>query len=696
MSLNKNNISLFLSLFLVAMAQSQTNAKKKDSLRVEKLDEVVVTATRTLRQLSSLPMPVQLVSKADIKRSNSLRLSDILNEQTGLITVPDFGGGEGIQLQGLDSQYTLILIDGVPLIGRSAGTLDLSRVTVGNIKQIEIVKGPSSSLYGSEALGGVVNIITETPKYGFRGETNLRSGSFGTNDLSVSASHKKDKFGINLFVNRFSSEGYDLTDNTITNTVDPYTNYTFDTKVTYDFSDKLSLLVSGRYYTQNQENVVQNTNTLEIYRGEGDINEWNTRIKTTYKHSDTWESLIELYGSQYKTEEYLNRADGSLFSDGFFNQRMYRPEFRSTIVVEKNELTVGLGTTYEALDRTYFSTTPIFNAPYVFAQYDMKPTEKLNIVVGARYDNHNKYQSQFNPNLAVNYEFNDKISVKGSVGRGFKAPDFRQLYFDFTNSAVGYTVLGYNVAAQGIQNLADNGELPASTVANLPALLARFDGDLKAESSIGYNLGASIKPLSNVSIHINLFRNDVTNLIDTQAIATKTNGQNLFSYINLNRVFTQGIEFNSTYKPSDRLKLSLGYQLLYAKDKDAIEKFRNGEVNLGTTLQLTEDQYFGAYNTSRHMANIKLFYTVPKWDLDANIRATYRSKYGLFDTNGNQYLDTFDDFIDGYAVIDVALNKVFFKDYQIGIGADNLFGFKNTQVTNIAGRMIYGKLNIQF
>ncbi|MDT7832312.1 TonB-dependent receptor [Flavobacteriaceae bacterium S356] len=694
MILNKKHFSVFLFTFSTMIALGQQ--KRRDSTKVERLDEVVVTATRTLRQLSSLPMPVLLVSKVDILRSNSLRLSDILNEQTGLITVPDFGGGEGIQLQGLDSQYTLILIDGVPLIGRSAGTLDLSRITVGNIKQIEIVKGASSSLYGSEALGGVVNIITDTPKYGFRGETNLRSGSFGTNDLSVSASHKKDKFGINLFVNRFSSEGYDLTNSTVTNTVDPFSNYTFDTKVTYDFSEKLSLLFSGRYYTQNQDNVVQNTNTLEIYKGESDINEWNTRIKAVYKHNDKWQSLIELYGSQYKAEEFLNRVDGSLFSDSFFDQKMYKPEFRSTMVVEENELMVGLGTTYEALDRTYFSTTPIFNAPYLFAQYDMNPTKKLNIIVGARYDNHNQYQSQFNPKLAVNYKIDERISIKGSVGRGFKAPDFRQLYFDFTNSTVGYTVLGYNVASTRLQELANNGELPASTVANLPSILAQFTNELKAESSLGYNIGATIKPISNLDFSVNLFRNDVTNLIDTQVIAPKVSGQNVFSYVNRNKVFTQGLEFNSTYKPSDRLKLAVGYQLLYAKDKEAIQKFKEGGVNVGTTLQLTEDQYFGLFNRSKHMANIKVFYAIPKWNLDANIRATYRSKYGLFDTNGNEYLDTLDSFVEGYAIIDVAVNKTLFKNYQFSLGSDNLLGFTNTQVTNIPGRIIYGKLNIQF
>ncbi len=118
MSLNKNNICFFFSLIFSISLLAQEGTQNKDSIKTKKLDEVVITATRTLRQLSSLPMPVQVVSKADIKRSNSVRLSDILNEQTGLITIPDFGGGEGIQLQGLDSQSTLILIDGVPLIGR--------------------------------------------------------------------------------------------------------------------------------------------------------------------------------------------------------------------------------------------------------------------------------------------------------------------------------------------------------------------------------------------------------------------------------------------------------------------------------------------------------------------------------------------------------------------------------------------------
>ena len=138
--------------------------------------------------------------------------------------VPDYGGVEGVQIQGLDSQYSLVLLDGVPLIGRTAGTLDLDRITVGNIKQIEVVKGPSSSLYGSEALAGVINIVTEDPSPGFGGNVNLRSGSFSTSDISSELSFKKNKVGIYAFVNSFSSEGYDLTTNDDTRTVEPYRN----------------------------------------------------------------------------------------------------------------------------------------------------------------------------------------------------------------------------------------------------------------------------------------------------------------------------------------------------------------------------------------------------------------------------------------------------------------------------------------
>ena len=130
------------------VAQSQVPSTT-DSILSQQLDEVIVTATRTDRQLSSLPLPVTLVGKKQIIKSGTVRLNEILNEQTGIITVTDESGFQGVQIQGIASDYILILIDGVPLVGRNAGNFDLSRLTVGNIKQIEVVKA-----YGFQSLVG--------------------------------------------------------------------------------------------------------------------------------------------------------------------------------------------------------------------------------------------------------------------------------------------------------------------------------------------------------------------------------------------------------------------------------------------------------------------------------------------------------------------------------------------------------------
>ena len=693
MSLNKNNLTLIFFIFFLGRSLAQESANKaKDSLEVEALSEVLITGTRTLRQLSSLPLPAQIISKQQIQNINSVRLSNVLAEQTGLITVPDFGGGEGIQLQGLDSQYTLILIDGVPLIGRLAGTLDLNRITVGNIKQIEVVKGASSSLYGSEALGGVVNIITDTPKEGLDTEINFRQSSFNTSDFSTSLSHKKEKLSISGFLNRFSSDGYNLGTNPAINTVEPFENYTLNTKIGYEFSEKTDAKVSLRYFRQNQDFVAS-----EALRGESDINEWNALLLLNNEFNSKWQSTFEFYTTRYQTNEFLDDDSGDRFSDNFFNQLMIRPEGRATFKLnENNEFVGGIGLTHETLDRTNFSITPVFNAPYIYAQWDSNLSEKLNVILGARYDSHNEYESQLSPKAAFRYELNNKLALKGSIGYGFKAPDFRQLYFDFNNTTVGYTVIGYNVAEEAIANLQNQGQ-----IANILVPVSQFDSALRPESSVSFNLGFDYDVSSSVKLNVNAFRNNINNLIDTQIIANKTNGQNVFSYFNISEVYTQGVEFNASWKPNNELSISGGYQLLYAKDKEAEAAFSNGEVfarqsPTSPAFQLSENDYFGLLNRSRHMANFKVFYNIPQWKLSTNLRVVYRSKFGLFDSNGNGYLDNFDTFVDGNAVVNFAVNKTLFDNYKLGIGTDNLFDFTDAaNIPNVPGRIIYATLNFQ-
>jgi outer membrane receptor for ferrienterochelin and colicins len=182
----KTKITLFAAIFFCQISFAQLVENSTNSKAKELNEVLVVTATRTERVLSSLPLPITIVTADAIVKSGVTRLNEILSEQTGIILIPDESGFEGIQMQGLDAAYTMILIDGVPLVGRSAGILDLSRISVGNIDRIEIVKGASSALYGSEAMGGVINVITKKPKKDMlSGSLSYRYATFNTNDANA-------------------------------------------------------------------------------------------------------------------------------------------------------------------------------------------------------------------------------------------------------------------------------------------------------------------------------------------------------------------------------------------------------------------------------------------------------------------------------------------------------------------------------
>ncbi|MEN2400409.1 TonB-dependent receptor [Flavobacterium sp. MC2016-06] len=667
--------------------------KKKDTINANELSEVkVVTGTRTERVLSSLPLPMTIITSEAIVKSGVTRLNEILNEQTGIILIPDESGFEGIQMQGLDAAYTMILIDGVPLVGRSSGVLDLSRVSVGNIERIEIVKGASSALYGSEAMGGVINVITKKPKKDlFSGTLSYRYATFNTNDANANLLWKKKKFSANLFANYFSTDGYDLDKSTPQKTVESFYNYTIQPKLYYDFSENLKLTVSNRFFNQNMNNaaIIESEN----YKGDAKENEWNSQIKLEHRWNSKLYFEYELYATNYKNDSFLNDQNNVLYDRTYYNQWLFRPEVRTTWSIKNDKLTAGAGVNYESLDRTYFANDVKFNSQYVFVQYDYNPTEKWNVLAGFRYDNHSEYASQLSPKLAVNYKVNNDFSLKGSVGYGYKAPDFRQLFFDFTNPSVGYTVLGYNVAEDRLNQFESQGQLLSRTAG------ISFDKPLEAESAVNFNLGTFYKR-NKLKLDINAFYNSISNLIDTRVVAQKTNGQNVFSYFNISQVFTYGVEFNSTYNFTKDFSMSFGYQYLTAKDKSVIDNFedhqyiRNADLQ---TVQIKKSDYFGLFNRSKHTANLKVAYTIPVIKTDINLRVFYRSKYGLYDTNNNQVLDKYDTFVNGYFITNLAASKYITDKLMLQAGANNLFDFTDpSQISNISGRQLFARIQYNF
>ncbi|WP_420320306.1 TonB-dependent receptor plug domain-containing protein [Flagellimonas sp.] len=700
MILNKNGFLIYFFFLNLLCAAQEPLAKHNDSILIESLDEVIVTATRTVRQLSSLPLPVTLISKKQLQQTGVTRLNEILNEQTGIIMTPDatIGGGEGVQIQGIASDYVLVLIDGVPVVGRSSGNLDLSRFAIGNIKQIEVVKGPSSSLFGSEALGGVINIITEKPVSDkISGQISHRLASFNHQNTNFSVNRWTNKIGYSFFTDRLSTDGYDLSPNQEGKTVNPFFNYTFNARLFYNHSDQLGVYASGRYFFHE----------FDIAPSTSEEKDANIQLRINHNPSKKINLQYELYYTNYITNEStIDPANDNLLIENDFDQKLFRPEIRFNYAFNPNNtLTAGGGYNFETLDRSLFAETVSFDSQYVFAQYDFKPMKKLNLIAGARFDNHSEYNSQLSPKISARYELSEHLAIKASVGSGFKAPDFRQLYLDFTNAAGGgYSVFGKDVEATGIQRLQNNNE-----IATLQVDASDLGKKLYAESSVGYNLGFVHKK-GKLSSEINFFRNDFKNLIDTRILAAKTNGQNVFGYINRESVYTQGLEIDLKYSLSNQLNFSAGYQLLHAYDKNKELAIENGEVfarhpETLSTIQLEKSDYFGLENRSRHTLNFKAFYEIPKWKANANLRVTYRSKFGLTDRNGNEVLDDFDDsFVDGYALINLAFGKTFFKHYQLQFGANNLLDFKgdnplaaqDSEILINPGIQLFTKLNIQF
>ena len=643
-----------------------------------------------MRQLSNLPLPVKLISNQEITKSNSSRLSDILDDQSGIFIVSDFGGGNGIQVQGLDSQYTLLLIDGSPIIGRQSGTLDLDRISIGNIEQIEIIKGSSSSLYGTDAIGGVVNLITTMTNDSISADISYKFSSFNTNDISINIGKISNKgHNLNLYFNSFNSEGYDLNDNPVLNTVEPYKSYTGFLRHNFK-KNKWSFFSSSRIYNENQDFTLD----LNSY-GRNIINESSINTSINFQNNESHKFVFENYFTNYKNDEEYDLNQNSI-DESFFDQSLFKSELRSIFKNDvKNTLTIGLGFYSETLKRNNFYKDKVSqNSFNYFVQYEGFIFKNTNYIFGARYDQYDEYESEFSPRFAIRTQINDNISSKISIGKGFKTPDFRQLYFNFSNSNSGYSVIGFKAAKEIIYNLQSLGQ-----ISNLIISEEEFSGNLKPESSISFNLGFNINTYKNIIFDLNFFRNQIQNLIDYKIIATKLNGQSIFSYYNLNKVYTQGIEFNTAFRLLNDFKINFGYQYLEAKDNEAKNQIKKGEVFARLTpnspaFQIKPKDYYGLYNRSRHNLNLKISY-VTKNNFELYFKSKYRSKYGISDTNGNNLLDDFDEFVDSNLLSDMSISKKY-KNYNLSFRVDNLFNYTDPlNIPNYPGRIIYSKLNIK-
>ena len=667
----------------------------KDTLEANG-DSVVVTATRTERKLSNLTVPVTIINAKTIQQNGALRLTDILKEQTGLNLTSGFGAG--VQLQGLNPDYTIILINGEPLVGRTAGVLDLNRIALGNIKKIEIVKGPSSSLYGSEAMAGVINIITDAT-VGSPITMGLRYGTYNTIDANLETKLNTKQLQYQGFYNSYSTDGYSIRPNSNSRVTTPIDRYATTQQLKWSPSAKTSLLLNTRFTKEKIQNEIAVANNgITIYSiGKEDINDLNLSATLNHRFSKALKTSIRTYSTTYDAVQNLLTINGLPYRD-VLNHNFKRIENQTDWDVRNNlQAVIGFGAVWEGVKSSRYDSEKLRKQneiQYAFTQWEWKPSEKLTLIGGVRFDQNTQFASAYSPKLSMLYKLNAQHQFRFSVGQGFKAPDFRQLFLDFTNAAAGsYSVFGAAQAQQVIAKLDALGQI-GNLFPNYYLLKA-----LKPEYSNGLHFTWDWKINMQSSISVQLFRNDIKNLIESQQVGTYISGAQIYSYLNIGRAFTTGFELEGQHKINTNWTLSGGYQFLQTGDKDQIAEIKSGTVytknSQGYSRLMKLNEYVGLPNTSKHKLQVKINYNSPK-GYYLNARAIYRSRWAVNNNNGNEVFDNGDVFASGYVALNSAAGKTFKNGIGFQVGIDNITNYIDAaNLPNLPGRTFYTSIKYQ-
>ncbi|MCH8555521.1 MAG: TonB-dependent receptor [Schleiferiaceae bacterium] len=651
----------------------------------DSIQEVVITATRTELSVVDVPVPMRVVGSDEIEQMGALRLQDVLSEQTGLQLISNHG--TGLQMQGLSSDYILILIDDEPVIGRTAGTLNLNRLAVGNIERIEILKGPGSSLYGSEAMAGVINIITKQPKEDHALNFTTSYRKFNTADLGINYGMKGKKWRANVLANRFHTDGvgFDTPEGRVQ--LPQNTSYTFQPKLHYTFNKNWDASINLRGFTENQEQQFSlelgGTDAPIPTTSFGRLNEFNTNIRINYRKKGS-HLQIRPYHAYYNFQEtLLLHPSEAIFEESSFTQHFSRMEAQFDQQITSRQLaTIGGGINPQSVEATRFSETGQFFASYLFFQHQWEISDRLRLQSGARYDWHNAYENRLSPKIAAQFVVKeDGLRLNASIGSGYKAPDFRQLLLDFNNSVAGYAVLGSNHVAERLAQLQAQGRIQAILWDT------REIGKLRPETSWTIQMGFHQPIGKKWCVQGHVFHHLINDLIETTPVARQTNGQTIFSYRNVNQVRSQGFELQIDGRVAKAWTLSAGYQFLDMKDMTVVADIEAGSVFRrlpgGSVTRVSQKDYLGLFNRSRHSGNAKVFYTRNNWQF--SVRAIYRGAFPFGDTNGNQIADTSEELASGNLLLNVMISKTLKKQFQIETGVNNLLNQTNLFEPSVFG-----------
>ncbi|MEO1023364.1 MAG: TonB-dependent receptor [Bacteroidota bacterium] len=535
-----------------------------------------------------------------------------------------------------------------------------------------------------------------------------RLGEFTSFDAGLNGAFNSRRVSTNFFINTNGATGRVADPGE--NNDDPTTqNYSASITNKIELASFADLNVTGRMFYEGNNSTFEFSETIDDRSLTDNVGNENTQRDLSFnsilalRPSGKSRVNLDYYFSQFRTENLYDTEIPEfrdILLEDTFNQYYQKLETNSNYYWNNNHITsAGVGSTFERLRADRYPDNPSFNTQFVFAQHEWQIFPALAFTGGMRWDNHSEFESRFTPKGSLLLKVNDELRLRASVGTGFRSPDFRQLFLDFSNPVAGYSVFGSSNVDIGVQRLDELG------------LIRRIISDptgldpLVPEASVAFNGGFDYFINEFSTIRFNLFRNNVNNLIETLPIAERTSRQFVFTYFNLENVVTQGFDVDIRTRLSDQVQLSLGYQYLDATQE--VEFDRTILDSNGAPVTVTQTSNLTLPNRSTHSGNMKFVFNESLTGIQANYRVVFNGVFNVGDVNGNNRIDsseelpdqelrflglsslTITDSVPGYLIHDVTLGKQF-GNYLVQAGIDNMFNFQNFRfVPGQLGRVMY-------
>ena len=501
-------------------------------------EEVVVTATRTESQQGKSIVATQVISRSEIETSGASTVADLFSAQAGVSLERSFAG-TAIRLQGLNPEHVLVLIDGQRVVGRKNGAIDLDRYPVDWIERVEIVKGPSSVLYGSDAMGGVINIITR------RADGPLSAdlyGSYGMPealDTSASISTQQGGVGSRVHGGYHTTSGYDLDPATLATNAPAREMFHAGSISDIELSPDWRITPRVAYRQQDSRGVSE-SGSGAVFDDRNLSEEVQGALLSDTLISKDARLRVTGFATWYRDQFYSNQRDSDAL-DSYQDTQ----EFLVQGVVQYDHAlgqahlaTAGVDVLAEQMDSDRLEAGDGDRERVgVFAQdqWTLPWDQRLSLLPGFRVDLDSQFGVYPTPRLALRFEASQAVVLRAGLGWGYRAPSFKELLLRFENTSAGYVVEG--------------------------------SPDLSPETSRNVNLGLDWNVSDALWMSISGYRNDVRDLIGFGTLEDGIAGSpTRFAYINIAEAVTQGGEASINSDPIEGLSVGASYALTATLD----------------------------------------------------------------------------------------------------------------------------------